>query len=97
MSNAVNKRTAVGSLLRKGFLRETTDHEKYFFHAGGLRTSLWAKVSFRAGSSDLYPHELKGMKFTLRLGSLGQVKNLLLCKMTAEEFAAHYRALPPAR
>ena len=75
--------SAVG---KKGFFKENTDHEKWFFWSNGKRTSLWLKISH--GQSECKQREIRGMLKTLRM-TQPDFEKVIECSWGLKEIETH--------
>ncbi len=82
----VPRDTIESSLLQKGFVQEHT-HHRYFHHEyNGKRTGVYTYTSHGSNYKTYGNPLLKPMKNQLRLDTLQEVKDLLLCPMDGEKY-----------
>lgn len=80
-----------GAVRQKGFVRDDTDHEKWFYqNKEGQKTHLWLKLSH--GETECRPRELRKMLRTLQL-SEKEFFGLIDCGFTEEDMEKHFLAL----
>lgn len=83
----IDRRIIESSLRKKGFIEEEGGGHKYFHHkVGDKRTGPYTFLSRGSKYKTYDVSLLKFMKKHLRLDSLDQVKRLLECPMTGEEY-----------
>jgi len=82
----IDKRQIESSLLSKGFIREDT-HHRYFYHEiNGKRTGISTYTSHGSKPKEYDDNLLKMMKKQMKLDSIGQVRDLLLCPMSGNDY-----------
>ncbi|MBM3300296.1 MAG: type II toxin-antitoxin system HicA family toxin [Deltaproteobacteria bacterium] len=90
----VDGRQAEKSLQNKGFQRDASHDHVYFFHRfKGKETGIKNYVSHSAKYTDIGPDNLKSMMRQLRLQTLQQVRDLLECPMTEDDYNGFLRRL----
>jgi len=88
MSNPIPRTQMRKALVDKGFELVDRDHEFYYFYHKGKKTVARTKIS-RGSAYDHYDDRLLGkMKTQLHLSTLQQVRNLLECPMSKDEYIA---------
>jgi hypothetical protein len=75
------------ALRRKGFVEDRQSKHRYFYHEHkGKRTGAYAYTSHGSKFKVYGVELLNRMKRELRLDSLGQVGDLCLCPMSADDY-----------
>lgn len=83
----IERRKIAASLLGKGFEEKESSHHKYYHHkTEGRLTGSYTYVSRGTGYKTYSDNLLNGMKKTLKLDTLKQVKRLLECPMDGDEY-----------
>ena len=82
----IDRRLIESNLVKKGFVEEDTDH-KYFYHEyNGKRTGIYTYTSHGSGYKTYDDSLISMIKKQLKLDTNSQVKDLLQCPMTSEEY-----------
>lgn len=82
----IDKRSVLKSLRKKGFEREEHRHHIYLHHkVDGRLTGLYTYVSHGA-NEDLGDDILRSMRRQLGLATLQQVRDLVRCPMSGQEY-----------
>lgn len=78
------------SLTKKGFAEDPHGgHHRYFYHVhNGRRTGPYTYVSHGSSKEDLGPDIVRKMKKQLHLGSSQEVRDLVQCRMSGDDFLA---------
>jgi hypothetical protein len=80
------------ALPQKGFVREDT-HHRYFYHEyNGKRTGAFTYTSHGSQYKTYSDTLIKRMRQQLRLDSLHEVKDLLLCPMNGDQYNEKLKA-----
>jgi len=83
----VDRKRAEQSLKDKGFrLDKSLDHPYFFHYYQGKETGIKTYVSHSKRYKDIGPDNLESMRRQLKLATKGQVKNLLECPLSEEEY-----------
>jgi hypothetical protein len=84
----IERREAESSLRSKGFVEERDRDHRFFFHEyNGKRTGPYAKTSHGIkGHKTCYDGILKRMKMTLKLTNTEELRDLLKCPMSGEQY-----------
>ncbi len=82
----IDKRKIKSSLLKKGFVQQQGDHEYFYHEVNGKRTGPYTYLSHGSKPKTYGDTLLKRMKLQLRLDSMQQVKDLLECPMSVEDY-----------
>lgn len=81
------------SLPKKGFVPEERKKHRYFHHVvGGRRTGYSTYVSRSSGFNTIDDSLLKYMKVQLALESSAQVRNLIECPWTGDDYNQYLRS-----
>ena len=90
MPGPVGVRKAISCLKKKGFVLDNRDHRRYtHFDKQGRKTG--AYVYFSRGGTDakeVGPSLMKMMKSELKLQTIQQVADLLICDMSGADYLA---------
>jgi len=86
MGKGLKVRTAIESLLAKGFQEERkTKHQFYFYYFNGKQTKINTHFSHGA-NEDIGEELLKRIKVNLLLNSQNEAFKFLSCEMNEEQF-----------
>jgi hypothetical protein len=90
MSNPIPRKTIEKSLLSKGFVlcQEDRDHRFYHFFYKGKKTMARTKISTGTAYGEYGDSLFKLMVQQLQLQNVRQVRNLLACPMSLEEYTS---------
>jgi hypothetical protein len=83
--------TARASVVRKGFVLDQGDHERYWYHVLGKKTAWFVKIS--NGANELKQHEIRGSARVCKMKSLDMFK-VLSCDHDAAWVTSHYNSVP---
>ena len=82
----IDKRQIESSLKKKGFAVEYS-HHRYFYHEiNGKRTGIATYTSHGSKPKEYDDNLLRMMKKQMKLDSIGQVRELLLCPMSGDDY-----------
>lgn len=73
----------------KGFaLDERRDHRYFYFYWNGKKTRFYTKISHGKPNDDVGDDLVTAMKLQLGLGTMKQVRELVECTMSGQQYAA---------
>ena len=88
----IDRRQIESSLPRKGFTKEDT-HHRYFYHEyDGKRTGIYTYTSHGSSFKTYGDPLLRSMKGQLRLDTVSQLSDLLLCPMSGDDYSEHLKS-----
>jgi len=89
MSNPIPRETMRKALLAKGFVdNDNGDHTYYYFYHEGKKTVAGTKISRGRAYKDYDDSLFKRMRTHLQLDNIKQVRALLECPMSKEDYVA---------
>jgi len=90
MSNPISRKQIEKALQQKGFVPDQTgrDHRYYRFYYKGQKRLSKTKISTGTGYKDYDDNLFRLMVAGLHLENIKQVRDLLACPMTEEEYVA---------
>lgn len=83
----IKKKLIVSSLKKKGFVQDSGDHKFFHYEVDGKQIGgVYTKVSHGSTHNDYDDYLLGQMKKQLKLDTTAQVKELLTCPMSADQY-----------
>ena len=81
---SIKTRKISSSLQNKGFRAIESDHTYYWFFLNDIRTHIKTKISH--GKSEYGDNLLSAMRKQLKLNSASELKDLIYCPMSQEDY-----------
>ncbi len=84
----LDRRLIVSNLPKKGFVQDNNDHRYFYYYYEGKYTGAYTYTSYGTKYKTYGPGLIDAMKKQLRLDTSKQVRDLVECPMSAEDYNA---------
>ncbi len=82
----LDRRVIVSNLPKKGFVQDNNDHSYFYHEYQGKRTGAYTYTSYGTKYKTYGPGLIDAMKKELKLDTAKQVRDLVQCPMSAEDY-----------